>query len=369
MPGTPRLIAMLASVEAAASSALCPTESVAETAAWTSAWARAVAPGGALAQRDDLQRERQRAGGAAPVGDVERAAERLRDAAVQRVQRLLALGAEVQLEPGFLWNGVEAGAAADPDHAGGRAGLGGQRQLADRRGGDAHGVRGVGDAERGPRVAAGSAERRPQATRAKGAMDHALGPRAVQGDEGHGLERRVAEEVLRAGQVAGPFLAGGRDEGHRGLRPDPRVDHRSGERHDARQPSGVVADPRRDVARSVLPHRQVGPGGEDGVEMRGDHDAGAFGSRAPGDHVAGRVAPLGVQAHRPEPLGQGVGAEALVAGGRGDRGDAALPGERLAVEPLEPFAGPLDLGARRYDLDLGGHARSLTAAQGRRKRA
>ena len=46
MPGTPRLMAMLASVEAAASSALCPTATVAETAAWTSACAGAVVPEG-----------------------------------------------------------------------------------------------------------------------------------------------------------------------------------------------------------------------------------------------------------------------------------------------------------------------------------
>src|SRR6266511_3371312 len=93
------------------------------------------------------------------------------------------LAAEVQVEPRLLRNRVEAGAAAQPHHgAGGARGLLGW-EVGEQSSGAPHGVGRVSDAERRPRVAPRAPERHVISLGAEGAMDHAVEPGAVQGDE------------------------------------------------------------------------------------------------------------------------------------------------------------------------------------------
>src|SRR5437660_1594418 len=91
--------------------------------------------------------------------------------AVELEQLALVLAAQVELEPRLLGDGVEAVAAADPRDGAAGAWLVGNDEVGEPRRRAAHGIGGIGDAERRPGVAAGAAIGHPVAPRAERAVD------------------------------------------------------------------------------------------------------------------------------------------------------------------------------------------------------
>src|SRR5438105_3888115 len=201
---------------------------------------------GAIAHELHLHPQRRRALGAGAVLVVRGAPERGPDCDVELRQGAGILAPQVQIEPGVLGDRVEPGAAPQADNGARGARRRDDGEVRKQGGGAPHGVRGVGEAEGGPGMAARAAERDVIAPGAERAVDHALEPRAVQGDEGHGFPVSrfpfSVQEVFDPPQVPRPLLPDRRGEEDGPRRRDSRRDQGLRHRHERREPAGVVRD-------------------------------------------------------------------------------------------------------------------------------
>src|SRR3989454_10130186 len=127
--------------------------------------------------------ERRGGGRAAAVLVVRRSRESGAHRDVELRQRLRVFTAQVQIEPGLLRDRVETCPTAQAHDGAGRAGGVGRRHVREQRRGAPYRVRRVGDAERGPGVTPGAAERDVVAPRAQRPVHDPLHPRAIQRDE------------------------------------------------------------------------------------------------------------------------------------------------------------------------------------------
>src|SRR5207249_8793017 len=164
----------------------------------------------AVAEELQLDSQGWRAGRAPAVLVVPGALERGADRHVELRQGLWVLAPQIEVEPRLLWNRVEAGAAPQPHHRARGAWRLPGREVGEERGGAAHRVGRVRDAERRPRMTAGAAEGDVITLGPEGTVNHSLEPGAVERDERDGFPvSRVpfsVEEVLHAPQVTGPLF-------------------------------------------------------------------------------------------------------------------------------------------------------------------
>src|SRR5438552_2919363 len=223
-----------------------------------------------------LERERRRAGRAAAILVVERTVEGGAHGDVELGERLRVFAPQVQVEPRLLGDGVESGTSAEPHDGAGRAGSGGggaAGQVGEQRGGAADRVRGIGDAERGPRVAAGPAKCDAVALGAERPVHHALEPRAVERDEGGGLAVSrflfPVQQVLDAPQIPRSFFADGGGEQHRPSCGHARDDHGFSHGDERGQAARVVADARALEPLATPRDGDVDFGAEYGVQVGG----------------------------------------------------------------------------------------------------
>jgi hypothetical protein len=173
----------------------------------------------------------------------------------------------------------------------------------------------------------------------------------------------LLEQVARAAQVARPFLADVADEDDRARRPDVRRLERTRRREHHGEPATVVADAAADEPAVLLLHPDVGPLGEHGVEVAGEHDGGAVASAAAlADHVAHRVHADVGKAELLQCRLVGDAARRLHEGGRGNLAERDLLLERPGVVRLQRVEHRAHVGA-------GGELRGGLGGEGGRERA
>ena len=247
--------------------------------------------------------------------------------------------AQVDLHPDLVGDGVDRGAAAHDGNA-----MGGLRPARHRDGADAlrrggHRVDRIDQAKRAEAVPARPPEHHAVAPRTHAAGDDALDLGAVHRQEGVDLSGVAAcgEQMAHAAQVARAFLAHIAHEQDIGAGADAGRVHRAQEGQVDRQAAGVVAHPGRQEPRAFPAHGDVGTGGEDGVEMGGDHQRAAIAEAAPATHhIADLVLFNLLKAMVAQHVEVGRGARALAEGRGGDFGQGDDVGH-----------GPVMLGPQR----------------------
>src|SRR3569623_513066 len=147
----------------------------------------------------------------------------------------------------------------------------GERRASAHRARQRRRVHRIGHSERGPAVPTRAAKVNAKATRAERAMDDALVAGASERDRCGRTAHRGREELLRAAQIAGAVLAGGRGENDgRACTKLRSIDHPR-EREHGRETAPVVADAWSDQAGAVTLHAQRYATGKHRVEMGADH--------------------------------------------------------------------------------------------------
>src|SRR5205809_79936 len=219
-------------------------------------------------------------------------------------------------------------------------------------------------------MAPGAAERDVIALGAEGAMDHAIEPGAVQGDEGRGGTGQLGgigwgrsmlrpytmlpvQQVFHPPQIPRSFFSDRRREQNGPRHGHACRDHRLRHRDQRGEAARVVRNARALEPLATPLHRDVHLGPEDRVEMRRQYDRRGLFAVLPQPPVDitrvidGDVA----QADRAEQLRHVRGAPAFRARGRGDGGERRLAGERPPIGALDVMA---DLGIVAADIGLPG---------------
>ncbi len=273
-------------------------------------------------------------------------------------------GAEVELHGGGGGDGVDGGSSGDATRVERGAGV-----LADARlqsgklcqGGDgaADEEDGVGRAGIGPGVASGAGDGDAEAPAAEGAGDDGGGSGAFEGQQRSNAAAigALREEMAHAAEIAFAFLADVGDE-EQGVR---RLDFgkaKGGEdAEQGGQTGSVVAASGAQDAGSVFLRDGVGSGGEDGIQMGGEHDDRGVGSAA--WQLAERIAFLidvdVTEAELGETGGEPGGAGGLPERGGGDGQQLELPEAHLGLMQVQPMKGAVDgkVGGEARDAMLG----------------
>src|SRR5216117_2739007 len=208
-------------------------------------------------------------------------------------------------------------------------------------------------------MAPGAAERDVIALGAEGAMDHAIEPGAVQGDEGRGGTGQLGgigwgrsmlrpytmlpvQQVFHPPQIPRSFFSDRRREQNGPRHRHACRDHRLRHRDQRGEAARVVRNAGALEPLAAPLHRDVHLGPEDRVEMGRQYDRRGLFAVLPQPPVdITRVIDHDVaQADRAEQLRHVRGAPAFGARGRGNGGERRLAGER-------PLIGALDVMARR----------------------
>src|SRR6266481_4821023 len=270
---------------------------------------------------------------------------------------VLTFGANVDFKFGFVGNGVDRGAAFDlPDVEGGARG-GGNFGVDEADRGAHEGVDGIGHAEVGPTVAAGTGDGGFEAAGGQRFGGYVVGAGAVK--DNHGFQLRLVgfDEGAHAAEIAFTFFANVGDEKDGAARLDMGFLASAGYGDERGETRAVIGDSGGEEAITVVADFYFGGGGKDGVEMGGEHDHFFFVCAAQlADHVAGLV-DLHFEAGRGEKKLHGGSALRFLKWGRGNFGQARL----LLVDPSEIAGKPGQRGAH-FGIVSELRARSRTVA-------
>src|SRR6266436_2379989 len=243
---------------------------------------------------------------------------------------VLALGANVDLEFGFVGDGVDGSARGGGDF---------DVDEADR--GAHEGVDGIGHAEVGPTVAAGTVDGGFEAAGGQRFGGDVVGAGAIKDNYGFQLRLVGFDEGAHAAEIAFTFFANVGDEKDGAARLDMGFLASAGYGDERGETRAVIGDSGGEEAITVVADFYFGGGGKDGVEMGGEHDHFFFVCAAQlADHVAGLV-DLHFEAGRGEKKLHGGSPLRFLKWGRGNFGQARL----LLVYPGEIAGKPGQRGA------------------------
>ena len=206
----------------------------------------------------------------------------------------------------------------------------GEAYDAARNGGD-----GIGRAEVGPTVAAGTRDGDFQAARGDSLRGDVVGGGTVHGDDSGEAWAVAFDKRANAAQIAFTLLAHVAGEKNRLRGADGGFGERAGQAGEGSETGGIIGDTRADEARAIALHADVRAGGENRVEMRDEEDGGGIGGGALGNHIAGGIGVHG-EAGCFEEFFEKLAAGSLVRFRRGNFGEANL----LVCDPVRIFHDP-----------------------------